>query len=88
MYAQMVTADVATDMTRHLKVRKFGNSLGVVLPKEVLADLGVEEGDLLYPVRTSEGVRLTRYDPAFEEALNAGRGFMRRYPNAMKKLAE
>ena len=42
----------------------------------------------LYPVRTPDGVALTPYDADFEQALEAGRKFMRRYPNAMKKLAE
>ena len=45
-------------------------------------------GDLLYPVRTPEGVGLTPYDPEFARAIEAGRRFMRKYPNAMKKLAE
>ncbi len=75
-------------MTRQLKIRKFGNSLGVVLPKDLLSEMGVGEGDVLYPVRTPDGVKFSRYDPDFEEALEAGRKFMRRYPNAMKKLAE
>ena len=75
-------------MTKHLKIRKFGNSLGVVLPKELLAQMGVGEGDALYPVSTADGVHLTRFDPDFEAALEAGRDFMSRYPNAMKKLAE
>ena len=75
-------------MTKQLKVRKIGGSLGVVLPKEVLADLGVDEGDSLYPVRTPDGVQLTRYDPDFEQALDSAKEFIRRYPNAMKKLAE
>ncbi len=75
-------------MPKPLKIRKIGTSLGVVLPKELLAELGVGEGDTLYPVRTPDGVSLTRYDPDFEMALKAGREFMRRYPNAMKKLAE
>lgn len=75
-------------MPKPLKVRKIGTSLGLVLPREILAGLDVGEGDLLYPVRTPGGVELTRYDPDFEQALEAARGFMRRYPNAMKKLAE
>ncbi len=75
-------------MTKPLKIRKIGTSLGVVLPKELLTELGVGEGDKLYPVRTPDGVALTQYDPDFEQALKAGRKFMRRYPNAMKKLAE
>ncbi len=75
-------------MSKPLKVRKIGSSLGLVLPKELLTKLGVAEGDTLYPVQTPGGVELTRYDPDFEQALEAGRKFMRRYPNAMKKLAE
>ena len=75
-------------MTKQLKIRKIGTSLGVVLPKDVLTELGVAEGDVLFSVRTVDGLELTRYDPEFEQAVEAGRRFMRKYPNAMKKLAE
>ncbi len=75
-------------MVKSLKIRKVGTSLGLVLPKELLAALDAGEGDTLYPVRTADGIELTRYDPDFEQALEAARGFMRRYPNAMRKLAE
>ena len=75
-------------MSKPLKIRKIGTSLGIILPKELLAELGVGEGDTLYPVRTPGGVEFSPYDPDFEQALKAGREFMRRYPNAMKKLAE
>lgn len=75
-------------MTQTLKVRRIGGSLGVLLPKELLAELGVGEGDQIYPVRTKEGIELTRFDPDFAKAIEAGRNFRRRYPNAMKKLAE
>ena len=43
---------------------------------------------MLYPVVTVNGLELSRFDPDFEDALDASRDFMRRYPNAMKKLAE
>ncbi len=75
-------------MTKPLKIRKWGGSLGVILPKRLLDDLGVGEGDALYSVRTPNGVELTPYDPDFAQALEASRDFMRRYPNAMKRLAE
>ena len=75
-------------MTRPLKIRKWGGSYGVTLPRQVLDDLGVVEGDLLYPVRTPNGVELTRFDPEFDQAIEAGKDFMRRYPNLMNKLAE
>lgn len=75
-------------MTRPLKVRKWGGSYGVTLPKDVLADLGVEDGDLLYAVRTPNGIELTSYDPDFAEVLEDARDFMRRHRNAMRALAK
>lgn len=76
-------------MTTKLKVRKVSRStLGVTLPKDLVAELGLAEGDELYVVRTPDGVELTRLDPHFEEALEISRRVIRKYPNAMKKLAE
>jgi hypothetical protein len=71
-------------MTTKLRVRKIGSGLGVSLPK----DLGFEEGDELYAIRTTEGLHLTRLDPDFDEAMDAAGDFIRRYPNLMKALAE
>lgn len=73
---------------KKLKIRKIGNSYGVTLPKELLEKLGVREGDELFALATANGVELTALDPDFEQALSAGRDFMNKYPNAMKKLAE
>lgn len=76
-------------MTTKLKVRKVSKStLGLTLPKDLVAELGLEEGDDLYVVRTPHGVELTRLDPEFEKALEISRRAIRKYPNAMKKLAE
>lgn len=70
-----------------LKVRKIGNSYGVILGKDALAELGVEPGDSLFVVRTPDGLRLTAYDPDFADALEAGRDYMRRHRNALRELA-
>ncbi len=75
-------------MTRPLKIRKWGGSYGVVLPKRLLDDLGVGEGDELFPVRTPNGVELTPYDPDFAEVIEDARDFMRRHRNAMRELAK
>jgi len=73
--------------TQTIKVRRVGNSLGVILSREMLAVLGVAEGDDLFAVRTPEGLRLTPYDPHFAAAIQSGRRYMRRYRNAMRELA-
>ena len=75
-------------MSKPLKIRKIGTSLGVVLPKDLLTELGVGEGDTLYPVRTPDGVSLTQYDPDFAEILDDSRDYMRRHRNAMRELAK
>jgi len=63
-----------------LKVRKFGNSLGVVLPKEVIHRLRTEDGERLFLIEAEEGgYRLTPYDPAFEKKMKKAEGIMGRY---------
>lgn len=70
-----------------LKVRKIGNSLGVILPSATLEDLGVEEGDELFVIQTPDGVQLTPYDPEFADAMEDAREFMRTHRNAFRELA-
>lgn len=71
-----------------VKVTTVGSSAGVVLPKELLARLKVDKGDMLYVTETSRGIELSPYDPAFEEEMSAARKVMRRYRNALRQLAE
>ena len=75
-------------MVRPVKVRKVGASLGIVLPKKLLAELGPGKGDELYAVRNPDGILLTAHDPETLQVLEDGRDFMRRHAGAMKKLAE
>ncbi|MFP6742432.1 MAG: AbrB/MazE/SpoVT family DNA-binding domain-containing protein [Alphaproteobacteria bacterium] len=75
-------------MNKPLTVRKWGGSCGVTLPRSILDELGVGEGDLLYAVSTPNGVELTPYDPDFAEVMDDAADYMRRHGNAMRKLAE
>jgi putative addiction module antidote len=74
-------------MAKSLKVRKIGNSYGLILSKEMLDELGVREGDVLFPVCTPDGVYLTPYDPDFESVMESTRDYMRRHRNALRELA-
>lgn len=74
-------------MAAPVKVRKVGNSLGVILTKDVVETLGVAEGDELFAIRTPDGIRLTPYDPDFAHAIESTREYMRRHRNAMRELA-
>jgi putative addiction module antidote len=72
-----------------LKIRRIGNSCGVVLPKEVLARLRVAEGDRLFLTETPEGgYRLTPYDPELERQLRLAEEGMARYRNTLRALAK
>ena len=72
-----------------LKVRKFGNSLGVVLPKEVISRLKTGDGEKLFLIEAGDGdFRLTPYDPLFEKKMKKAEDIMRRYRNALRALAK
>ncbi|MFZ4760232.1 MAG: AbrB/MazE/SpoVT family DNA-binding domain-containing protein [Burkholderiaceae bacterium] len=72
-----------------LKVRKFGNSLGVVLPKEVTTRLRTGDGQPLYLVEAPDGgYRLTPYDPGFEDKMAKVEDIATRYRNTLRVLAK
>ena len=71
-----------------LKLRAIGNSVGVVLPKEMLVKLGVDKGDSLYAVDTPDGLRLTVADPEFEEQMATARQLMKRWRGVLHELAK
>lgn len=75
-------------MTTTLKLTQIGNSVGVILPKEILARLKLEKGDTLFLTDAANGVVLTPYDPALDEQLALGREFMREYRDTFHQLAK
>ena len=71
-----------------LKLTQIGNSVGVVLPKELLGRLHVEKGDTLYATESPEGVRLTPFDPEFEQQMDAARKIMKSRRDVLHELAK
>jgi len=71
-----------------LKIRKVGNSDGVILPKRMLENANLGEGDTLHAVQTGEGIFLTPFDPDFEVKMNAFESLRKRYRNALRELAK
>ena len=73
----------------NLRVRKVGNSLGVVLPKEALARLHIQDGDQIFLSETPDGgYHLTPYDPEFENQMKLAEEGMARYRNTLHALAK
>ncbi|ODT84761.1 AbrB/MazE/SpoVT family DNA-binding domain-containing protein [Phenylobacterium sp. SCN 70-31] len=72
-----------------LKLTQVGNSVGVVLPKEALAKLGVEKGDVVYLTESPDGdMRISAYDPAVAEEIALGEAFMDEYRDTFRALAK
>lgn len=71
-----------------LKVTTIGNSVGVVLPKELLARLRVGKGDSLFVSELADGIKLAPYDPVFAEQMAVAEDVMRRRRTLLRKLAE
>jgi putative addiction module antidote len=71
-----------------LKLRRVGNSVGAVFPREVLASLKVGEGDTLYVTQTTDGIKITPYDPEFEAQMKAARRVMKKRRNVLRGLAK
>jgi putative addiction module antidote len=71
-----------------LKLRAIGNSVGVVLPKDLLAKLNLDEGDTVQVVETQDGFLLTRVEPDVEEQLRFGRELMKKYRETFAALAK
>jgi putative addiction module antidote len=75
-------------MTFSVKVTTVGNSVGIVLPKEILARLNVKKGDTLYVTETPDGMQLTPYDEKFVRVMEAAGEVMRENRDVLRKLAE
>jgi putative addiction module antidote len=71
-----------------LKLTQIGNSVGVILPKELLVKLGVGKGDTIYAIDQPDGVRLTTADPDFEAQLAVARKLTKRWRNVLRELAK
>jgi putative addiction module antidote len=71
-----------------LKLTQIGNSVGVILPKEVLARMKVAKGDTVFLTEAANGITLTPYDPELEEQLKLGREFMHEFRDTFHHLAK
>jgi putative addiction module antidote len=72
-----------------IEIKKIGNSVGIILSKDLLARFNLKEGDKLFPVEQPNGaLLLTPHDPNFEKAMEVARRGMKRYHNALAELAK
>ncbi len=72
-----------------LKVRKVGNSLGVVLPREATGRMKVGEGDTVFLSEMPDGsYKISPYDPNFQRKMKKAEEIMARYRNTLHTLSK
>ncbi|SFL13368.1 AbrB/MazE/SpoVT family DNA-binding domain-containing protein [Methylorubrum salsuginis] len=72
-----------------LEVKKIGNSTGLILPKELLTQLNLQQGQWLHVTQMADGaVRLTPYDPNFDQAMAVVDEIMDEYRDTFRSLAK
>jgi putative addiction module antidote len=71
-----------------LKIISIGNSLGVILPKDILSQLHVEKGDKIFLTDTPDGFRVGQYTDELEEAMNLAESIMRQDRDVLRELAK
>jgi len=71
-----------------LKLTKIGNSIGMVLPKEIRDRMKLGAGDTVYLTETPEGYKISPYDEEFARQMEIGRKVMKDYRQVLHELAK
>ena len=71
-----------------LKITTVGNSVGIILTKEILNKLRVGKGDLLYISETADGIQLTPFNHELAKQLDAAEEIMRQNRDVLRKLGK
>jgi putative addiction module antidote len=71
-----------------LKLTQIGNSVGLILPKEVLVRLKLEKGDTVFLTDAPGGATITPHDPVFEDQMTLARQIMKERRAVLHELAK
>lgn len=71
-----------------LEIKKIGNSTGLILPKELLARLGLEQGDEVVVTEAPDGFKVTRDNSDFERTMGIVDDIMVEYRETLEALAK
>ncbi|MHC8509901.1 MAG: AbrB/MazE/SpoVT family DNA-binding domain-containing protein [Rhodospirillales bacterium] len=75
-------------MTVSLKLTAVGNSTGLILPREMLADMGVSKGDKVSLSKTRDGYTMTPYNETFTKQMEVVEGVMNEHRDVLRELAK
>ena len=75
-------------MPYQTKLRKIGNSLGIVIPKEAIRAMKVQEGATLYLTEAPDcSLRINPDREHFDRMMEIAERGMQKYRNALRELA-
>lgn len=81
--------NVITPFTRSAKLVKMGNSVGILLPKEVLARMRVSVGDEVFITEApGDAITVGARDPDFVNAMAAAEAIMHEDRDILAVLAK
>ncbi|WP_407646990.1 AbrB/MazE/SpoVT family DNA-binding domain-containing protein [Henriciella mobilis] len=82
-------APLTPPVSASMKVRKIGNSLGVILPRDILNTLGVEEGDTVDIVQTEDGrIELAVVDREADDLMSMAEEIMAENRAVLRAIAK
>lgn len=71
-----------------IKLRKIGNSIGLILPKNVIENLNLKEGDVLEILEGEKSIKLFPQNPEFALWAEAYNKANKNFKNALQQLAK
>lgn len=75
-------------MTHTTKLTKVGNSTGLTIPRDVLAEANLDRGDAVTLSVRDGRIEVAKADAGYNKAMEAGRAFAARYRRTMAALAK
>ena len=86
----MIEPPGTTEPEGHVvQIQEIGDSLGMILPKDLIARLGLKEGGKVHLMEQAErGIKLTPYDPKHAKVMGVARQVMDEYKDTFRDLAK
>lgn len=72
----------------NVTLRKIGNSVGIIIPKDVLDRLGLKVGDSLQLESKEADILLRHQNADLTRQIESARKGMAKYRNALRELAK
>ncbi len=70
-----------------VKLTDVGDSIGLIIPEEILEKMGAKKGDTLMVLETKSGIELRTFEPAFAKQMEIAEKVMEKERQVLRRLA-